>query len=414
MSSKRIVVTGYGVVSPIGMGVEAFWGSLMAGRSGVRRITTFDTSGLATKIAGEIPDFEPTDYLDKKDAKRTDRFVQFAAVAALQAIADAKLTIDAENAERVGVLIGTGFGGLLTLMKEHETLLQRGADRVSPLLVPMMIPDMGSGYVSILTGAKGPNTTVVTACATGAHAVGDGAEILRRGLADVMIVGGSEACLHPIALAGFSNARAMTTGWEDDPLSASRPFDGRRTGFVGSEGAGVLILETEEHALARGAEIRAEVAGYGMTGDAHHIVQPDPTGDGVIRAMEMALAQSGLSKSEIDYVNAHATSTLLGDRAETQAYKKFFGDHAAKIAVSSTKSATGHMLGAAGAVEAIAAIEAIRHQTAPPTINQDTPDPECDLDYVPNKPRPMAIGAALSNNSGFGGHNAALIFKRYA
>lgn len=413
--NKRIVITGIGAVTPIGTGKEAYWSALMSGTSGIGPITLFDPTEFDVKIAAEVKGFEATDYADRKETRRMDRFTQFAVAAARMALEDAALSINEHNAERVGVIVGSGIGGLQTLENEIRTLVEKGPGRVSPFLIPMMIADMATGYVSILTGAKGPGTTVVTACATGANAIGDSLEILRRGDADVMIAGGTEAAITPVSVAGFGNMKAMTTKFNDCPQRASRPFEAERSGFVIGEGAGVLILETLEHAERRGAaHIYGEVAGYGMTSDAHHMTHPAPGGEGVARAIRLALEDANVAPEAIGYVNAHGTSTPLNDAAETEAMKKAFGDHARKLAISSTKSMTGHLLGGAGAIEAIASILAIDREMLPPTINYDTPDPDCDLDYIPNKPRSAKVDFAVSNNSGFGGHNAVVVLKRFA
>jgi 3-oxoacyl-[acyl-carrier-protein] synthase II len=415
MSKKRIVVTGLGAVTPVGTGKEAYWAGLLAAKSGVGHITLFDASAYDVKIAAEVRGFDPTDFgVERKESKRMDRFTQFGVVAALQAVEDAGLTIDDSNAERVGVLIGSGIGGLASLEKEMRNLIEKGPNRVSPFLIPMMIADMATGYVSILTGAKGPGSTVVTACATGAHALGDSLEILRRGDADVMIAGGAEAAITQTGIAGFGNMKAMTSKFNDRPEESSRPFEMGRDGFIMGEGAGVVILETLEHAERRGAKhIYAELCGYGMTSDAYHITQPAPDGNGVIRAIQKALANAEIAPEEVGYVNAHGTSTPLNDKAETAALKKAFGDHAGKLQISSTKSMTGHLLGAAGAIEAIASVLAIDREVLPPTINQVCADPDCDLDYIPNVARKAKVDVVMSNNSGFGGHNAVVIFKRF-
>ncbi|HVK06523.1 MAG TPA: beta-ketoacyl-ACP synthase II, partial [Armatimonadaceae bacterium] len=378
------------------------------------RITLFDPEAFDVKIAAEVKGFEAGDYMDRKEARKMDRFAQFGVAAAKMAIEDSGLVIDDSNAERVGVIVGSGIGGLQSLEDQMRILIEKGPNRVSPLLIPLMIADMASGWTSILTGAKGPNTTVVTACATGANAIGDSLELLRRGAADVMIAGGTEAAITATAVAGFGNMMAMTKKFNDCPQKASRPFDAGRDGFVIGEGAGVLILETLEHAERRGAkQIYAELTGYGMSSDAYHMTQPLPGGEGVAKAMRYALADANLAPEQIGYVNAHGTSTPLNDKAETAALKNAFGDHAYKLAISSTKSMTGHLLGAAGAIEAIASVLAIARETLPPTINYETPDPHCDLDYVPNTPRKATVDAAMSNNSGFGGHNAVVVFERY-
>jgi 3-oxoacyl-[acyl-carrier-protein] synthase II len=412
--SKRVVITGIGAVTPVGSGKKAYWEGLTSGASGIGRITLFDTEGFDVKIGGEVTGFDPGDYVDRKESRRMDRFAQFAVAGALQAIEDARLEINEHNATRVGVLIGSGIGGLQSLEDQIRVLIEKGPNRVSPFVIPMMIADMATGHVSIITGAKGPGSTVVTACATGAHALGDSMEILRRGDADVMIAGGSEAAITPIGVSGFGNMKAMTNKFNDNPTAASRPFEAGRDGFVIGEGAGVIILETLEHAESRGAHIYCELVGYGMTSDAYHMTQPVPGGEGVARAMRLALEDANVVPEQVDYINAHGTSTPLNDAAETQALKLAFGDHAYKLAISSTKSMTGHLLGAAGAIEAAAVALAIDTETIPPTINYETPDPACDLDYTPNVARKAKITVAASNNSGFGGHNAVVVFKRFA
>jgi len=412
--SKRVVITGIGAVTPVGSGKKAYWEGLTSGASGIGRITLFDTEGFDVKIGGEVTGFDPGDYVDRKESRRMDRFAQFAVAGALQAIEDARLEINEHNATRVGVLIGSGIGGLQSLEDQIRVLIEKGPSRVSPFVIPMMIADMATGHVSIITGAKGPGSTVVTACATGAHALGDSMEILRRGDADVMIAGGSEAAITPIGVSGFGNMKAMTNKFNDNPTAASRPFEAGRDGFVIGEGAGVIILETLEHAESRGAHIYCELVGYGMTSDAYHMTQPVPGGEGVARAMRLALEDANVVPEQVDYINAHGTSTPLNDAAETQALKLAFGDHAYKLAISSTKSMTGHLLGAAGAIEAAAVALAIDTETIPPTINYETPDPACDLDYTPNVARKAKITVAASNNSGFGGHNAVVVFKRFA
>ncbi len=409
----RVVVTGLGVVSPIGTGHQAFWSGLMAGTSGVRRITRFDPSAFTTQIAAEVPDFDPTAYMDRKEARRNDRFVQFAYAATRLAMDDARFSITPANAYRTGILIGSGIGGAATWEDQHRTLLERGPDRVSPFFVPMIIVNMASGVTSILTGAKGPSSCVVTACATGGNAIGDAARLIQRGDADVMLAGGAEAAITPLSMAGFSSMKAMSTR-NDDPARAVRPFDAMRDGFVMGEGAGVVVLEAIEHAEARGAQVLAELIGYGVTSDAYHITQPDPEGDGAYRSMAAAITDAGIEPEEIDYINAHGTSTPYNDRLETLAIKRLFGDHAKRLAVSSTKSMTAHLLGAAGGVECVACILALRHQTIPPTINYEVPDPDCDLDYVPNTARPARVRTVMSNAFGFGGHNAILILRAYA
>jgi 3-oxoacyl-[acyl-carrier-protein] synthase II len=401
-----------GVLTSLGADLNTFWNNLLAGKSGVSLIEAFDTTDYPTKIAAEVKNFNPEDHgIDKKDARRMDRFVQFAMAASLYAIKDADLRIG-ENAEadRVGVSIGSGIGGLATWEDQHTILMEKGPRRVSPFFIPMMIANMASGQVSIATGAKGPNTTAVTACATGTHSIGDSFKMIQRGDADVMICGGAEATIRPIAMAGFSNMRAMSTR-NDEPEKASRPFDAERDGFVMGEGAGVLVLESLEHAKRRGARIYAEVIGYGMSGDAYHITDPDP--DGAARCMARALKDAGIAPEAVGYINAHGTSTPVGDKSETTAIKTTFGDHAYKLAVSSTKSMTGHMLGAAGGVEAVILGLALRDGMLPPTINLEHPDPACDLDYVPNVARKADIEIGLSNSFGFGGHNATIIMRKY-
>ncbi len=412
MSSKRVVVTGIGAVTPVGIGIENYWSGLMSGTSGVGRISLFDPEAFDVQIAAEVKDFDPSAYVDRRESRRMDRFVQLGVAAALEALESSGLKITEHNAERVGVLVGSGIGGLQTLENEIRVMIEKGPNRVSPLLIPMMIADMASGHISILTGAKGPNSTIVTACATGAHCVGDSLEILRRGDADVMIAGGTEASVTQTAVAGFGNMKAMTSKFNDNPTAASRPFDLGRDGFVIGEGAGVLILETLEHAEKRGAPILCEVVGYGMSGDAYHMTQPAPNGEGVARAMKAALKSASLEPEQIGYVNAHGTSTPLNDKNETAALKNVFGDHAKNLAISSTKSMTGHLLGGAGAIEAVACVLALTRDRLPPTMNYTTPDPDCDLDYIPNKARAAKVDAALSNNSGFGGHNAVIVLKR--
>lgn len=409
---NRVVITGLGAVTPIGNEVSTFWNNLISGVSGIDYVTAFDTSEYTTRIAGEVKNFNPEDYMDRKEAKRVDRFIQFAIAATKQALAQADLDISKMDATRAGVYIGSGIGGLATLEENHKILLEKGPRRVSPFMVPMMIANMASGLVSIEIGAKGPNSSVVSACATGTHAIGDAAEIIRRGRADVMIAGGSEATIRPLAFAGFGNMKALSTR-NDEPQKASRPFDLNRDGFVMGEGAGILVLESLEHAKKRGATILAEVAGYGMSGDAYHLTAPAPEGEGAARAMKEALLDAALDPTEVDYINAHGTSTDYNDKFETLAIKSVFGDYAYKVAISSTKSMTGHLLGAAGGVEAIACVLAIREGIIPPTINYETPDPDCDLDYVPNEARKANVRVALSNSLGFGGHNATIILKAY-
>lgn len=410
--THRVAVTGVGVVSPIGIGKDRFWASLVEGRSGVGPITRFDAGAFATRMAAEVRGFEPTAWMDRKEARRNDRFVQFAYAACRMAIDDANFPITPQNRNRVGVLIGSGIGGAETWEEQHRTLLERGPGRVSPFFIPMIIINMASGVVSILLGVKGPNSSVVTACATGGNAIGDAARIIQRGEAEAMLAGGSEATITPLSLAGFCSMKAMSTR-NDEPERASRPFDAKRDGFVMGEGAGVVLLENLEAARRREAHIYGEVIGYGMSGDAYHITQPDPDADGASRSIRNALADARIDPSEVDYINAHGTSTPYNDKTETLAIKKAFGDHARALAVSSTKSMTGHLLGAAGGVEFIACALAIQHQLLPPTINYEVPDPDCDLDYVPNTARKATVRTAMSNAFGFGGHNAILILRAY-
>jgi 3-oxoacyl-[acyl-carrier-protein] synthase II len=405
---KRIVVTGVGAVTPIGDTVDATWDAMMHGRGGIARITRFDPSPYESQMAGEVKDFDPTRYMDRKDARRTDRFAQFAVAAASQALTDGKVDV-AKEPERIGVSIATGVGGLETLVEQVLLMEKRGPSRLSPFLVPMLMANAGSAQVSMQFGLKGPNLTHVSACASSAHAIGECAAIIDRGQADLMVAGGAEAAVLPLAIGAFSTMHAMSRR-NDDPEHASRPFDKDRDGFTLSEGGAAVILEEREHALARGAHIYGELVGYGATADAYHITSPSPEGEGNARSMQMALSGAKLEPTAIDYINAHGTSTQPNDREETAAIKSVFGAHAYKLLVSSTKSMTGHLLGAAGALEAIACLLALRDGCIPPTINYTTPDPALDLDYVPNTPRPKEIKTALSNSMGFGGHNATLIF----
>lgn len=400
-----------GVVTALGHDLDTLWNNLIQGKSGVSRVEAFDVSDYPTQIAASVKDFNPEDYVDRKEARKMDRFVQFAAAAAVNAMKDSGLNI-AEQAdpERVGVMIGSGIGGLGTWEDQHNILLEKGPKRVSPFFIPMMIANMASGHVSILFGAKGPNTTAVTACATGTHSIGDSYKLIQRGDADVMICGGAEATIRPTGMAGFCSMRAMSTR-NDEPEKASRPFDMERDGFVMGEGAGVLILESLEHALKRGAKIYGEIIGYGLSGDAHHMTEPDPNGPE--RCMKMAIRDAAIAPEEVDYINAHGTSTPVGDRSETIAIKRALGDHAYKVAISSTKSMTGHLLGAAGGVEGVICGLTLGHGVIPPTINLEHPDPECDLDYVPNEARRADVRVAMSNSFGFGGHNATIIMKKY-
>jgi 3-oxoacyl-[acyl-carrier-protein] synthase II len=406
----RVVVTGMGVMSPIGCDLSTFWTNLRDGVSGVAELTRFDATEYTSRIAGEVRDFDPTDYLDAKDAKRTDRFTQLAVAASLKALRHARLTINDENADDVGVFIGSGIGGMATWEQQYEILLSRGPRRVSPFLVPMMISNMAAGFVAIVTGARGPNAALVTACASSTHAIGDAYETIRRGDARAMIAGGSEAGITRSAFAGFCSAKTLSRR-NDDPAGASRPFDAERDGFVMAEGSGVVILERWDDAVERGATIRAEIIGYGMSGDAYHVTAPSV--DGPARAMREALDSAGLQPSDVDFINAHGTSTPTGDPAETAAIKAVFGDDAHDVPVSANKSMLGHLLGAAGAVELAASILSLEHQIITPTINYTTPDAECDLDYVPNEARAAALETVLSNSFGFGGQNACLVVRRF-
>jgi len=409
---RRVVVTGVGMITALGHNATDNWGALVSGRSGIRRITLFDPDGFESQVAGEVPDFDPTAYMDRKEARRADRTTQFAFVAADEALRHANYQPDPANGADFAVIIGTAIGGITTLVSEYDTMLAKGPGRVSPFLMPMMLPDMSAGQLSIRLGAKAVNYCLVSACASGADSIGEAANIIRRGDAEIALAGGTEAAITPICMAGFSAAKALTTR-NDDPARSSRPFDLNRDGFVMGEGAGVLVLESEDHALARGATILGELAGYGATSDAFHITQPDENGEGAARAMRKALAEAGLLSDDIDYVNAHGTSTPMNDKLETLALKKVFGEYAYELPISSTKSMTGHLLGAAGAVEAGVCILALQHGIIPPTANYETPDPDCDLDYVPNVARSAPLEAVMTNSLGFGGHNASLIFRKY-
>ncbi|WMT39217.1 beta-ketoacyl-ACP synthase II [Paenibacillus sp. D2_2] len=407
----RVVITGMGSVTALGSDLDTLWNNLIQGKSGVSQIESFDVSEYTTRIAASVKDFNPEDYMERKDARKMDRFVQFAVAAASRALADSGLNIAEDtNPERVGVMIGSGIGGLGTWEDQHSILLEKGPKRVSPFFIPMMIANMASGQVSITFGAKGPNSTAVTACATGTHSIGDSYKLIKYGDADVMICGGAEATIRPTGLAGFCSMRAMSTR-NDDPTRASLPFDSERDGFVMGEGSGVLILESLEHAQKRGAKIYGEVIGYGLSGDAYHMTEPNP--EGPERCMKMAIRDADIDPSEIDYINAHGTSTPVGDKSETTAIKRALGDHAYKVAISSTKSMTGHLLGAAGGVEAVICGLTIQHGMIAPTINLEHPDPECDLDYVPNEARQADVRIAMSNSFGFGGHNATIILKKF-
>ena len=410
--TDRVVVTGIGLVTPVGLNSESTWNSLVEGRSGIDYISLFDAEGYESRIAGEVDNFDASAALGRKEARRLDRFSQFACVAALEALEHANLNMEKEDADRVGVLIGSGVGGIITISDQHKILLKRGPKRVSPFLVPMMLGDMASGQVSMMIGAKGPNFSTVSACATGADSIGEALEMIRRGRADVVIAGGTEAAICEIGVAGFNSCMALSTR-NEDPQGASRPFDSDRDGFVLGEGAGLLVLESLEHAEKRGANILAEMSGYGASSDAHHVTQPHPEGEGAARAMKWAIEDAGITPDKVDYINAHGTSTPLNDKYETIAMKRMYGDHAYKLAISSTKSMTGHLLGAAGAIEAAFTVLAIKNDIVPPTINIENPDPDCDLNYVPNTAKKQAVNVAMSNSLGFGGHNASLVFERF-
>lgn len=412
MEKRRVVVTGLGLITPLGVGVDSSWRAFLEGKSGIGRITRFDASDLPVHIAGEVKDFDPSLYIEQKEIKKMDRFIHFALAASTMAIEDSGIKITDENAKRIGVIIGSGIGGLPTIEHYHKVYLEKGYRRITPFFIPMLIINLASGQVSIKFGAKGPNSAVATACATGSHAIGDAFRIIQRGEADVMIAGGTESVITPLAIGGFAVMKALSTR-NNEPERASRPFDVDRDGFVMGEGAGIVILESLENAKARGARVYAEVVGYGMTSDAYHITAPAPEGEGAATCMSLALKDAGVSPDVVDYINAHGTSTKYGDEIETAAIKKVFGEHAYRLSVSSTKSMTGHLLGAAGGVEAVVTVLSIYNDVIPPTINLDNPDPECDLDYVPHKARHRIINFALSNSFGFGGTNACLLFKKY-
>ena len=409
---RRVVVTGMGMVSPLGTGVEKSWQALIQGKSGVASITKFDATGFDTRIAAEVKDFVPENFIDKKEMKRMDIFIQYAMAASVLAMEDSGLKITPANADRVGVVVGAGLGGLTTIEAFHKILLERGPGRISPFFIPSLIVNEAPGQISMRFGAKGPNASVVTACATGNHNIGDAWRLIQRGDADAIISGGVEATVTPLAVSGFNAMKALSTR-NDEPEKASRPFDKARDGFVMGEGSGILILEELTSALDRGAKIYAEIIGYGLTGDAYHITAPAPDGEGAARCMQMALKDSGISPEEVDYINAHGTSTYYNDIYETLAIKSVFKEHARKLAISSTKSMTGHLLGGAGGVEAIFTILTLFHGIIPPTINYETPDPECDLDYVPNEARKADVRVAISNSFGFGGTNAVLAFRKF-
>jgi 3-oxoacyl-[acyl-carrier-protein] synthase II len=410
---RKVVVTGIGTIAALGQTIDEVWAALLSGRSGIDRISFFDAADFATQIGGEVRDFDPSRFMDPKEVRRNDRFVHFAVAAAKTAVADAVLEIGQLDPERIGVVVGSGVGGLGSLESQAKVLFDRGPRRVSPFLVPQMVSNMASGVVAIELGARGPNFGVVSACATATHALGESLRMIQRGEADVMVAGGTEAPITPLSFAGFCAMKAMST-CNDEPARACRPFDARRDGFVMGEGSGVLVLESEEHARARGARIYCEFAGYAATCDAFHITQPDPDGKGLTTAMRRAVEEAGIPLEGIDYLNAHGTSTPYNDKFETLAIKRVFGDHARRLAISSTKSMTGHLLGAAGGLEAAVCVKVVQTGEVPPTINLESPDPECDLDYVPNVARRMPVRAALSNNLGFGGQNASLVFTAYA
>jgi len=412
VDKRRVVVTGLGAITPLGNTTDEFWEALRHGKSGIGPITKFDSTAYPTRIAGEVRGFDPLRFVDKKEARRLDPFVQYAIAASVMAVEDAGLDLAKVDGARFGVLVGSGIGGISTLLETHKVLLSKGPDRVSPFFIPMLIINMASGLISMRFGAKGPNSAIVTACATGNHAIGDAVRIIQRGEADVMIAGGAEAIIVDLTFAGFCSMKAMSTR-NDEPEKASRPFDADRDGFVCGEGAGLVVLEALEHARARDVRVYAEVIGYGMTGDAYHMTAPDPEGDGAARAMAAALQDAGIAPAAVQYINAHGTSTPYNDKFETVAIKRVFGEHARRLAVSSTKSMTGHLLGAAGGIEAIATVLALRDGVLPPTINYEKPDPDCDLDYVPNQARKQAVEVAMSNAFGFGGTNATLLFRRY-
>ncbi|MBI5182268.1 MAG: beta-ketoacyl-ACP synthase II [Nitrospirae bacterium] len=409
---RRIVVTGLGMLTPLGIGVEKIWDAMCRGESGIDKVTQFDAKDMTSRIAGEIKGFDPAAYIEQKEIKKMDRFIQLAVAASQMVMDDSAIKITDKNAPRIGVIVGAGMGGLSSIEFFYKRLLENGPRRVSPFFIPIVIINLAAGQIAIRFGLKGPNSAVATACASGTHAIGDAFKIIQRGDADAMIAGGSEACITAIAFAGFCAAKALSTN-NDEPKKASRPFDAKRDGFVMGEGVGLLMLEEMDFALKRGARIYAEVVGYGMTGDAYHITAPSPDGDGAYRCMKAALEDSGLPQTSIQYINAHGTSTRFNDELETMAIKRLFGEYAYKIPVSSTKSMTGHLLGAAGGVEAVVSILTIVKGIIPPTINYENPDPQCDLDYVPNKARQAGVSVAMSNSFGFGGTNASLIFKKF-
>jgi 3-oxoacyl-[acyl-carrier-protein] synthase II len=413
MHQRRVVVTGMGAISPLGLDIPALWDGIRTARSGTGPITICDVSNLETRFGGEVKNFDPTNYMDRKEARRNDRFIHFAIAAANEAITMAGIKATPDNAEDIGVVVGSGIGGIATIAENILTMHEKGPGRVSPFMVPAMITNMAAGQISMMHGFKGPNFCPTSACATAAHAIGEAAEIIRRGAATIMIAGGSEAPITPLGIAGFNANKAVSTN-NDNPTTASRPFDVTRDGFVLAEGGAIVVLESLESAISRGATIYAEIIGYGLSADAYHITSPAPGGEGAGRAMKMALRTAGIVASDVQYVNAHGTSTNAGDIAETMAIKTVFGEHAAKLAVSSSKSQLGHLVGAAGAIEAVICILAMQHSLIPATINLHTPDPACDLDYVPNTPRPGNIDIAVSNSFGFGGHNVSLALRRWS
>ncbi len=412
MDKRRVVITGIGIISPIGTGLNKFWDSLVKGKSGIDTITAFDTNELPTRIAGEVKDFNPENYIEKKELKRLDRFTQFAISATKMALEDSELDLSTIDRTRAGVILGSGIGGSATWEEQHSILLTKGSKRVSPFFIPMMIVNMASGQVSMVFELKGPNFTIVTACASGTNAIGEAFKVIQRGDAEIIISGGTEAPITELSLAGFSSMKALSTR-NDEPSRASRPFDKDRDGFVMGEGAGIVIMETLDHALKRNARVYGEVIGYGSTADAYHLTQPAPGGEGAARAMKVAINDAGICPHEVDYINAHGTSTPLNDKFETLAIKQAFGEHAYNLAISSTKSMTGHLLGAAGAVEIIASLLAVFKGEIPPTINYNNKDPECDLNYVPNRAVESNVNIALSNSMGFGGHNACVVIKKH-
>lgn len=409
---ERIFVTGMGVVSALGEDLDTFWGNITSGKSGIRSVTHFDTEGFTSKVAGEIPDFEVTKYMDRKEAKRSDRFTHLGLAAAKLAVEDSGIDFSTIDTDRVGVLVGSGIGGMKTIEDQARNLIEKGPRRVSAFMIPSLISNIASGVIAIEYGLRGPNFGIVSACSTGSHAIGEAMRIMQYGDADIMIAGGSEACVTGLAFAGFCSLKAMSSGYNDDPQKASRPFDLNRDGFVMGEGSGVLVLETEKSARKRDARVYAEVVGYGASNDAYHITAPSPDGYGLSLAIKNCMNRAGVNPEQIGYINAHGTSTKYNDLTETKCIKTAFGDHAYKTPVSSTKSMTGHLLGAAGSVEAIVCVKALNEGVLPPTINYETPDPDCDLDYVPNEAREVKINYALSNNLGFGGHNTSLLFKK--